>query len=99
MKNLQMASCKLGAKGWLFWTWDTGTTTSLASQNLFYSLADSRGWLIAGDGELPGSRTTRAICSRTASLSGAADVTRPFADDFAHPSPSIPVWTQLGREL
>jgi hypothetical protein len=43
MKNLQVASCKLGAKGWLFWTWDTDTTTSLASQNLFYSLTDSRG--------------------------------------------------------
>jgi len=43
VKNLQVASCKLGAKGWLFWTWDTNTTTSLANQNLFYSLADSRG--------------------------------------------------------
>jgi hypothetical protein len=27
----------------LFWTWDTDTTTSLASQSLFYSLANSRG--------------------------------------------------------
>jgi hypothetical protein len=43
MKNLQIASCGLHAKGWLFWTWDTDTMTSLATQNLFYSLADSRG--------------------------------------------------------
>jgi hypothetical protein len=43
MKNLQVASCTLHAKGWLFWTWDTDTTTSLASQSLYYSLADSRG--------------------------------------------------------
>jgi hypothetical protein len=43
MKNLQTASCPLHAKGWLFWTWDTDLTTSLAQQGLFYSLADSRG--------------------------------------------------------
>lgn len=43
MKSLQVASCQLGAKGWLFWTWDTDTTTSLASQGLFYSLSDDRG--------------------------------------------------------
>jgi endo-1,4-beta-mannosidase len=43
MKNMQIASCSLNAKGWLFWTWDTSLTTSLASQNLFYSLADNNG--------------------------------------------------------
>lgn len=43
MKNLQTASCALHAKGWLFWTWDTDLTTSLAQQGLFYSLADSKG--------------------------------------------------------
>jgi hypothetical protein len=43
MKSLQITSCGLGAKGWLFWTWDTDTTTSLATQSLFYSLADTNG--------------------------------------------------------
>lgn len=43
MKDLQTGSCPLHAKGWLFWTWDTDTTTSLASQGLFYSLADDSG--------------------------------------------------------
>jgi endo-1,4-beta-mannosidase len=43
MKNLQVASCSLNAKGWLFWTWDTNLTTSLAHQGLFYSLADNNG--------------------------------------------------------
>jgi hypothetical protein len=43
MKGLQTTSCTLSAKGWLFWTWDTNTTTKLANQDLFYSLADSQG--------------------------------------------------------
>ena len=43
MKNFQTTSCGLNAKGWLFWTWDTNLTTSLAYQDLFYSLADSNG--------------------------------------------------------
>ena len=41
MKNLQVASCPLGAKGWLFWTWDTDTTTSLARQRQAINLVDS----------------------------------------------------------
>lgn len=41
MKNLQIASCSLKARGWLFWTWDTSLVTSLANQKLFYSLRDS----------------------------------------------------------
>lgn len=43
MKTLQTTSCTLGAKGWLFWTWDTSGTTSLADQARFYSLTDSKG--------------------------------------------------------
>lgn len=43
MKNLQTASCSLGAKGWLFWTWDTSLTTSLASQKKLYSLMENNG--------------------------------------------------------
>lgn len=43
MKNMQVASCGLNAKGWLFWTWDTSLTTSLGYQDLFYSLADNNG--------------------------------------------------------
>jgi hypothetical protein len=43
MRNLQITSCGLNAKGWLSWTWDSDTTTSLAGQALGYSLVDSRG--------------------------------------------------------
>lgn len=49
MRDLQIAECSVlnskskGAQGWLFWTYDTDTTTSLANQGLFYSLADSNG--------------------------------------------------------
>jgi hypothetical protein len=43
MRGLQTTSCTLNAKGWLFWTWDTTTTTKLANQDLFYSLTDSKG--------------------------------------------------------
>lgn len=43
MKSLQTTSCSLNAKGWLFWTWDTNTTTTLADQSRFYSLVDSKG--------------------------------------------------------
>lgn len=43
MRDLQIASCSIQAKGWMFWTWDTSLVTSLANQNLFYSLADNGG--------------------------------------------------------
>jgi hypothetical protein len=46
MRDTQVASCTIGhgAKGWLFWTYDTDLVNpDLASQGLFYSLADSRG--------------------------------------------------------
>jgi hypothetical protein len=46
MRDLQVASCTVGrgAKGWLFWTYDTDLVNpDLASQGLFYSLADNRG--------------------------------------------------------
>jgi hypothetical protein len=43
MRDLETASCPLGARGWLFFTWDSDQTTSLASLNLFYSVTDDRG--------------------------------------------------------
>jgi hypothetical protein len=43
MRDLQKNSCSLQSKGWLFWTWDTSLTTTLAYQNTFYSLADNNG--------------------------------------------------------
>jgi hypothetical protein len=41
MRDVQVASCGLGAKGWIFWTWDT--RTSLANQDKLYNLMDSNG--------------------------------------------------------
>jgi hypothetical protein len=46
MRDTQVASCSVGsgAKGWLFWTYDTDLVDpDLASQGLFYSLADNGG--------------------------------------------------------
>lgn len=36
MRDFQMATCKEGAQGWLFWTWDTHE--NLASQHLFFKM-------------------------------------------------------------
>lgn len=48
MRDLQVASCGLGAQGWLFWTYDTDLVPPvLAYQDLFWSLAD-RGGAING---------------------------------------------------
>ena len=41
MRDAQIATCKLGAQGWLFWTWDTHE--ALASQPLFFHLDEVRG--------------------------------------------------------
>ena len=41
MRDAQVATCKLGAQGWLFWTWDTHE--ALASQPLFFHLDEVRG--------------------------------------------------------
>ncbi|HEX6462703.1 MAG TPA: hypothetical protein VFZ58_05575 [Candidatus Saccharimonadales bacterium] len=43
MRDLQTATCNEGAKGWLFWTWDT--TENLASQPLFFNMKDGQGRL------------------------------------------------------
>lgn len=41
MRDAQVATCRLGAQGWLFWTWDTHET--LASQPLFFHLDEAGG--------------------------------------------------------
>ena len=41
MRDAQIATCKLGAQGWLYWTWDTHE--QLANQELFFHLSDSNG--------------------------------------------------------
>ena len=41
MRDAQVATCKLGAQGWLYWTWDTHE--NLASQPLFFHLDESGG--------------------------------------------------------
>jgi len=41
MRDAQIATCGLGAQGWLFWTWDTHE--ALASQPLFFHLDESNG--------------------------------------------------------
>ena len=46
MRDLQVASCALNAKGWLFWTWDTRTT--LAHQDKLYNLQDQEQGAING---------------------------------------------------
>jgi Cellulase (glycosyl hydrolase family 5) len=46
MRDKQVQSCSVGrgAKGWIFWTYDTDVVDpGLASQDQFYSLADDRG--------------------------------------------------------
>lgn len=44
MRDAQRATCRLGAQGWLQWTWDTHE--QLANQPLFFHM-DEGGWLIA----------------------------------------------------
>lgn len=41
MRDAQIATCHLGAQGWIYWTWDTHE--HLASQELFFHLTDSNG--------------------------------------------------------
>ena len=41
MRDMQREMCGLGAQGYLFWTWDT--TERLASQELFFQMAEQRG--------------------------------------------------------
>lgn len=41
MNNLMTSTCKEGAQGWLFWTWDT--YEPLASQELFFKLSENGG--------------------------------------------------------
>lgn len=41
MRDSQILMCRIGAKGWLFWTWDT--YEDLASQSLFLKLNQHRG--------------------------------------------------------
>jgi len=41
MRGYQASTCKLGAQGWLYWTWDTHE--NLASQQLFFHLDDGGG--------------------------------------------------------
>ncbi len=43
MRDLQIATCKQGAQGWAYWTWNT--TENLASQPLFFNMMESRGAL------------------------------------------------------
>ena len=40
MRDAQIATCRLGAQGWLYWTWDTHE--NLASQPLFFHLDEVR---------------------------------------------------------
>ena len=41
MRDARVVTCKLGAKGWLSWTWDT--YENLASQDTLYKLVESNG--------------------------------------------------------
>jgi hypothetical protein len=41
MRDMQREMCGLGAQGYLFWTWDT--TERLASQELFFQMAEQHG--------------------------------------------------------
>ena len=41
MRDLQIATCKLGAQGWATWTWDT--VSSLANQDKFFNQIESNG--------------------------------------------------------
>jgi hypothetical protein len=40
MRDLQVATCRLGLAGWLFWTWDT---TETADQRRLFTLTDAGG--------------------------------------------------------